>query len=94
MSMTSSPLRRTRAASTSAIDSSTSLLGGISAARFGERPAVILGMRDFEPARAKLDRKIDEGGDLMQIGAMDDRIDGERQAGLDHMSSEGALALP
>ncbi len=51
-------------------------------------------MRHFEPARAKLDRKIDERGDLMNIRAMDDRVDGQRQTGLGHISSEGALALP
>ena len=51
-------------------------------------------MRHLEPARAKLDRKIDEGGDLMKIGAMDNRIDGERQASLDDITGEGALALP
>ncbi len=51
-------------------------------------------MRHFEPAGAKLDRKIDEHGHLMNIRAMDDRIDGERQARLDDISSEGALALP
>ena len=51
-------------------------------------------MRDFEPARAEFDRKVDERGNLMQIGAMDDRVDGERQAGLDDMSREGALLLP
>ena len=60
----------------------------------GERPAVILGVGDFEPARAEFDRKIDERADLMQIGAMDDRVDGERHAGLSHIAREGALALP
>ena len=94
MSMTSSPLRRTRAASTSAIDSSTRLARRHQRGAVGERPAVILGMRDFEPARAEFDRKIDERADLMQIGAMDDRIDGERQARLDDVAGEGALALP
>ena len=33
-------------------------------------------------------------GDLMNIGTMDDCVDRQRQAGLDHVSSEGALALP
>ena len=51
-------------------------------------------MRDFEPARAKLDRKIDEGAHLMNVRAMDHRIDGERQALLDDVTGEGALALP
>ena len=60
----------------------------------GERPAVILGMRDFEPARAEFDRKIDERADLMQIGAMDDRVDGERQAGLDHISRRRRACAP
>ena len=32
-----------------------------------ERPAVILRVRDFEPARAELERKFDEGADLMQV---------------------------
>ena len=51
-------------------------------------------MRDFEPARAEFDRKIDELADLMQIAAVDHRIDGERHAGLRHHRGEGALLLP
>ena len=33
-------------------------------------------------------------GDLMNIGTMDDRVDGQRHAGLGHVAGEGALALP
>ena len=51
-------------------------------------------MRHFEPARAKLDRKINERGDLMNIRAMDDCVDGQRHARLDDVAGEGALALP
>ena len=51
-------------------------------------------MGDFEPARAELDRELDERADLMEIGAMDDGVDGERHAGPGHIAGEGALALP
>ena len=60
----------------------------------GERPAVILRVGDFEPARAEFERQTDEGADLMQIAAMDDRVDGQRQASVGHHRREGALALP
>src|SRR5208282_3412323 len=59
-----------------------------------ERPAIVLRVGDFEPARAELERKIDEGTDLMQVRAADDRVEGERQAGLGHHRGEGALSFP
>src|ERR1700677_624547 len=51
-------------------------------------------MRHFEPARAELDRKIDDRGHLMNVGTMDDRVDGQRHAGLGHVAGKRALALP
>ncbi len=65
MSMTSSPLRRTRAASTMRDRFVDIRLERHQRGAIGERPAVILGMRDFEPARAEFDRKIDESAHLM-----------------------------
>ena len=51
-------------------------------------------MRDFETPCAKFAGKLDELADLIEIGAMDDGVDGERQAGSGHVAGEGALALP
>ena len=92
--MTSSPLRRSRAACDDRDRFVDLGFRRHQRGAIGERPAVILRMRHFEPARAKLDRKIDERGDLMNIRAMDDRVDGQRHAGLGHVTGEGALALP
>ena len=92
--MTSVPSRRLRASSTSAIEFHDFLFRRHQRGAIGERPAVILGVGDFEPARAEFERQTDEGADLMQIAAMDDRVDGQRQAGLGHHRRESALALP
>ena len=37
-------------------------------------------MRDFEAARAELDGEVDEAFDLVDVAAMDHRIDGQREA--------------
>ena len=94
MSMTNSPFRPLARRLYGLVDHVDLLFRRHQRGAVGERPAVILRMRHFEPARAKLDRKIDERGDLMNIRAMDDRVDRQRQTPLDDVSSEGALSLP
>ena len=67
--MTSRPASFGRAASTS-----RDRLLGLLARRHqrgavGERPAVVLRVRHFEPARAELKREVDERADLMKVRA-------------------------
>ena len=93
MSMTNSPLRRPRRLHDR--DRFVDFLSAAASARRDWRaPSRNIAYAPLRAGAAKLDREIDERGDLMDIRAMDDRIDGERQARLDHITGEGALALP
>ncbi len=49
-------------------------------------------MRDLDAARAERQRKIDHGCDALDIGAMDDGVDGQRQAQPYDLCGELALA--
>ena len=54
-------------------------------------PAVILRMRDLDPARAEGHRLGDERLDGVDIGAVDHGVDGQRQPGRRDLAREGAL---
>ena len=49
-------------------------------------------MRDFDPAGAQRQRELHHVGDMIDIGPMDHRIDGERQPEPDHLGRECAFA--
>ena len=68
------PERRLRAASTIRIDLSTSGRGRHQRRAVGVGPAVILRVRDLEPARAELLCELDEALDLVDIAAVDHRV--------------------
>ena len=50
-------------------------------------------MRDLEPLRAELDGKLDIAADIVDVLAMDRRVDGERQAKLGHPAGDVELLL-
>ena len=55
------------------------------------RPAVILNMGNFDPAGAERHRLVNHGGDAVDIGTMNDSIDGERNAKAHHYCGKSAL---
>ena len=57
-----------------------------------QRPAVILHMRDLDAAGAERQREVDHVGDALDIGAMHDDVDGERQTEPHRLGGERALA--
>src|SRR4029077_6851425 len=56
-------------------------------------PAVILNLGNFDPAGAKRDRLVNHVGDAVDIGMMNDSIDGERNAKAHHCGGESAWRL-
>ena len=65
---------------------STAARSGISAMAIGKRPAGILHIGDLEPLRAERQRQLDEFRNLVDVVAMDRRVDGEWQAGRPRLS--------
>ena len=95
--MTMMPFRRSRARST--------MLGRVHE-RFArrhqrgavlQRPGVILHVGDLDAAGAELDRVVDDRFDVLDVVAVDRRVDGQRHAELAHPAGDflllGAAAL-
>ena len=59
----------------------------------GERPAVILDMRDLDAAGAQFKRQFDEAPGIVNIGAVQRRVQREGQAEVDGPRRDVALAL-
>ena len=92
--MVSTPLSRSRAASTS-VDRAHGLLPGRhQRGAVDQRPAVVLDVRDLEPLRAELDREIDDLAEMVEVLAMHHGIDRERQPGRpDHRRQRHLLGV-
>ena len=58
-----------------------------------ERPAVILDVGDLHAGGVELDRQLDHLGELMEVLAMNDGVDGERQAGARDHAGDVELLL-
>ena len=57
-----------------------------------KRPAVILHVRDLDAAGAERKRQFNEVADALDVGAMHDRVDRERELQPHHLRGECALA--
>ncbi len=55
-------------------------------------PAVILNMGNLDPSGTERYRLVNHDGDAVDIGTMDDGVDGERNAEPHHLSGESAFA--
>src|SRR5215211_4662001 len=58
-----------------------------------QRPAVVLNMRDLDAARPQRQGQLHHVGHALDIGAVHDGVDGEREAEPHHLGGSGSLAL-
>ena len=95
--MTMTPFRRSRSRSTTLRRGHERLARRHQRAAVLQRPGVVLHVGDLDAAGAELDRVVDDRLDVMDVVAMDRRVDGQRHAELAHPAGHflllGAAAL-
>ena len=85
------PSARLRAASTVAVAASTCSGEGRSAARFRQRPAVVLDLRDLDAAGPELEPHGDHRRQPLQVLPVDDEIERQRETRLAHPLAAASL---